>query len=227
VREAVAESLRINEVTKLEMTSKDNLAAAWQRTVLGWGSAAEVQRETNVSIRLARFMREVREAYNRNDEISARMQGALGRLEDSSWGAARAAYLALAASPERTLEDKAATLAKQLMKKMTDFLSRDPEVTALALKMYDRDLIQPLARELNNLVKLVGDDDDEEAFELPTVPKASLREMSDEQLMASLEQYQDMSAYIARKRGDLMREQDRRVSLGTSLEVPGAEAAGA
>jgi hypothetical protein len=66
----------------------------------------------------------------------------------------------------------------------------------------------------------VGDDADE-ALELPTVPKAALREMSDEQLMESLEQNQDMRAYLASKRVDLEREQDRRASLGTSLEVPG------
>ncbi len=222
VREAVAESRSLNNVDKLEMSPQDRYATAWQRTVLGWGSAAEVSRETNVSIRLARYMREVREAYNRNDETSARMRGALGRLEDSSWQAARAAYQDLASSPERSLQDKAATLAKQLTKKMTDFLSRDPEVTALALKIYDRDLPQPLAGYLKEHVAHVGDDDDE-ALELPTVPKAALRDMSDEQLMESLERNQETRAYLARKRGDLMREQDRRASLGTALEVPGME----
>jgi hypothetical protein len=134
VREAVAESRRLNQVDKLEMSPQDNYASAWQQTVLGWGGTSEVARENNVSRRLAAYMKEVREAYNRNDEISVRMRGALGRLEDSSWGAARAAYLGLKAGPERSLNDKAATLAKQLTKKMTDFLSRDPEVTVEAVR---------------------------------------------------------------------------------------------
>jgi ParB-like nuclease family protein len=223
VREAVGESLRLNEVDKLEMSPKDNFAAAWQRTVLGWGSAADVQRETNVSIRLARFMREVREAYNKNDEISARMRGALGRLEDSSWGAARAAYLALAPSPERSLQDKAATLSKQLTKKMTDFLSRDPEVTALALKIYDPDLPQPLAGHLMEHVKQV-DDDDDEALELPTIPRAALLYMSDAQLMESLEQNQEARVYLSSKRVDLEREQDILKNLSyTSLLIRGRQ----
>jgi hypothetical protein len=222
VREAVAESRNLNNVDKLEMSRQDNYATAWQRTVLGWGSAAEVSRETNVSRRLAASMRAVREAYNKNDEISARMRGALGRLEDSSWQAARAAYLGLKAGPERTLQDKAATLAKQLTKKMTDFLSRDPEVTALALKLYDRELPQPLASALQQYVTQIGGDDDDDE-ELPTVPRAALLEMSDKLLMESLEANQEARAYLSRKRVDLEREQDRRASLGKPLEVPGME----
>ena len=220
VREAVAESLRLNEVYKLEMTAKDNFAAAWQRTVLEWGSAAEVSRETNVGIRLARYMRAVREAYKTDAVVGARMQNAFGRLEDSSWAAARAAYLALASTPQRSLEEKAATLAHQLTKKMTDFLSRDPEVTALALRFYDRDLPQPLGGFLKAQALPTGAEDDDEALELPTVPKASLREMSDLQLMERLELNRDHYAYLASKRVDIEREQDRRASLATSSGAP-------
>ena len=166
-------------------------------------------------------MKEVREAYNRKDEIGVRMQGALGmHLGDNTWGAAREAYLGLKGSPERSLQDKAATLAKQLTKKMTSFLSRDPEVTALALKLYDPDLPQPLMGYLKEHVTLIGDDDDGEALELPMIPKDALLYMSDEMLMESLELNRDHYAYLARKRVELEREQDRRVSLGTTLELP-------
>ena len=105
---------------------------------------------------------------------------------------------------------------------MTDFLSRDPEVTALALKLYDRDLPQPLAGYLKEHVTQV-DDDDDDALELPTIPKAALLYMSEAQLMESLEQNQETRAYLASKRVDLEREQDRRASLGTTLEGPGVE----
>jgi hypothetical protein len=222
VREAVAESLRLNDVDKLEMSPQDRFEAAWQRTVLGWGSAPEVARETNVSLRLAWYMREVREAYQGEDAIGIRLRRELGALGDNTWRTARGAYRGLGTGEERSLQEKAATLAKQLTNKMTDFLSRDPEVTALALKMYDRDLPQPLVGYLKEHVPHVGDDDDE-ALELPTVPKAALPDMSDEQLMESLEQNQDVRAYLARKHADLMKEQDRRASLGTPLEVPGME----
>jgi ParB-like chromosome segregation protein Spo0J len=222
VREAVAESLRLNEVVKLEMSPQDRFEAAWQRTVLGWGSAPEVAREANVSLRLAWYMREVRDAYHGTDLSAAMLRRKLGPLEDNSWGAARAAYRGLEDGEERSLQEKAATLANQLTKKMTDFLSRDPEVTALALKIYDRDLPQPLAGFLKEHVSQVGDDDDE-ALELPTTPKAALLDMSDEQLMETLEQNQDMRAYLSRKHADLAKEQDRRASVGTPLEVPGLE----
>jgi ParB-like chromosome segregation protein Spo0J len=222
VREAVAEGLRLNDVAKLEMSSQDRFEAAWQRTVLGWGSAPEVSRETNVSLRLAWYMREVRDAYHGTDLSAEMLRRKLGPLEDNSWGAARAAYRGLEAGEERSMQEKAATLAKQLTKKMTDFLSRDPEVTALALKIYDRDLPQPLLGHLKEHVAQVGDDDDE-ALELPTIPKASLGDMSDEQLIERLEENQDTRAYLSRKHADLVKEQDRRASLGTPLEVPRIE----
>jgi uncharacterized ParB-like nuclease family protein len=222
VREAVAESLRLNEVVKLEMTSKDRFEVAWQRTILGWGSPPEVSQETGVSLRLAWYMREVRNAYHETDLSALLLRRELGPLEDNSWGAARAAYLGLAASEERSLQEKAATLANQLTKKMTDLLSRSPEVTALALKIYDRDLPQPLVASLKEHVTQIGDDGDE-ALELPMTPKAALLDMSDEQLMERLEENQDARAYLSRKHAELVREQDRRARLMTPLEVPGIE----
>jgi hypothetical protein len=213
VREAVAEGLRLNDVAKLEMSSQDRFEAAWQRTVLGWGSAPEVSRETNVSLRLAWYMREVKEAYHATDPSAAMLRRKLGPLEDNTWSRARNAYRGLETGEERSLQEKAATLAKQLTNKMTDFLSRDPEVTALALKIYDRDLPQPLAGFLKEHVAQLGDDDDE-ALELPTIPKASLRDMSDEQLMERLEENQDARAYLTRKRVELEREQERRAGPG-------------
>ena len=219
VREAVAESRSLNQEDELEMSLQDNYAAAWQQTVLDWGGPTEVMQMNNVSRRLATFMKEVREAYHRKDEIGSRMRGALGmHLGDNSWRAAREAYLGLKGSPERTLQDKAATLSKQLTNKMTDFLSRDPEVTAHALKMYDRELIPLLVRHLQELLPTIGGDDDDDALELPMVPRAAIREMSDKQLRESLDENQDARAYLHRKRMEMEREQDRRAGPGTPLE---------
>jgi hypothetical protein len=217
VREAVAEGLRLNDVAKLEMSSQDRFEAAWQRTVLGWGSAPEVSRETNVSPRLAWYMRAVKEAYQGTDLKAATLRRKLGALEDNTWSSARNAYRGLETGEERSLQEKAATLAKQLTNKMTDLLSRDPEVTALALKIYDRDLPQPLAGFLKEHVAQVGDDDDE-ALELPMIPRAAIREMSDKQLMERLEENQEARAYLARKRVELEREQERRAGPGVPLE---------
>jgi hypothetical protein len=221
VRDAVAESLSLNEVDKLEMTPKDRLEAAWQRTVLDWGTTVEIARETNVGRRTAGYMKAYREAYQRSDAVGARMKSMLGPLEDNSWGAVRMAYLGIDPGPERDLEQKAATLAHQLTKKMTSFLSRDPEVTALALKLYDPDLPQALVGYLKRHVTIIGDDDDGEALELPMIPKAALRDMTDEQLMEAIEVNREHYAYLARKRVDLEREQDRRASLAGTLEAPG------
>ena len=220
VREAVAESLRLNEVDKLEMSLQDNYEQAWQRTVLRWGSKAEVVKATNVSATLVAHMRRVVEAYYRMDETGARMRRSLRLLEDSTWSAARSAHLGTS-SAGRDLQERAETLAKQLTKRMTNMLSKDPEVTALALKLYDRDLPQPLDDALQQHITKAGDDDD--AGELPTVPRAAIREMSDAALLERLEQNQDMRAYLTRKRVDLESEQERRASLGTPLEVPGME----
>jgi hypothetical protein len=165
-------------------------------------------------------MRRVVEAYYRMDETGARMRRSLRLLEDSTWSAARSAHLGTS-SEGRDLQEKAATLAKQLTKRMTDFLSRSPEVTALALKLYDRDLPQPLMGFLKEHVTEIGDDDGGDAMELPTVPRAALREMTGEQLVESLEDNQDARAYLTRKRMELEGEQDRRAGPGTPLELPG------
>jgi ParB-like chromosome segregation protein Spo0J len=220
VREAVDESLRLNEVDKLEMSLQDNYEQAWQRTVLRWGSKAEVVKATNVSTTLVAHMRRVVEAYYRMDETGARMRRSLGLLENNTWSAARSAHLGTS-SAGRDLQERAATLAKQLTKRMTNMLSKDPEVTALALKLYDRDLPQPLDDALQQYITKEGDDDG--AGELPTVPGAAIREMTADQLLERLEQNQDMSAYLARKRMELAGEQDRRAILGTPSEVPGME----
>ena len=222
VREAVAESLRANEVDKLEMSLQDNYEQAWQRTVLRWGSKAEVVKATNVSATLVAHMRRVVEAYYRMDETGARMRRSLVLLEDSTWSAARRAHSGIS-SEGRDLQERAETLAKQLTKRMTNMLSKDPEVTALALKLYDRDLPQPLDDALQQYITKAGDDDGGDAAELPTVPGAAIREMSDAALLERLDRNQDMTAYLARKRWDIEREQDRRASLGTPLEVPGTE----
>jgi hypothetical protein len=162
VREAVAESLRLNEVNKLEMSPQDRFEAAWQRTVLGWGTTTEIATETNVSRRLAGYMREVRQVYQADDQRGMKLRSLLGNLGENTWSAARSACLGLATGAERSLEERAATLAHQLTNKMTDFLSRDPEVTALALKLYDRDLPEPLVGYLKQHVTLIGDDDGED-----------------------------------------------------------------
>ena len=91
------------------------------------------------------------------------------------------------------------------------------------MKLYDRELIPLLAKHLQELVTTIGEDDDDDALELPMIPRAAIREMSDPQLMDSLEANQEARAYLSRKRMDLEKEQDRRVSLGAPLEVPGIE----
>jgi hypothetical protein len=89
-----------------EMFSQDPLEAAWQRTVLGWGSAPEVSRETNVSLRLVWYMRAVKEAYQGTDLKAETLRKKLGALEDNTWSSARNAYRGLETGEERSLQKK-------------------------------------------------------------------------------------------------------------------------
>jgi hypothetical protein len=54
---------------------------------------------------------------------------------------------------EWDLNDAAARLAANLVKRMTDKLSEDPEVTARALWLYDRDLCPQLIHALRRYVE--------------------------------------------------------------------------
>jgi hypothetical protein len=73
------------------------------------------------------------------------------RLERVGWATARRAYLSLD-QQEFDADRKAHTLAWEIRRRLEGRLSDDPEITARALRYYDRELIEPLSAALRTLV---------------------------------------------------------------------------
>jgi len=167
VREAVDESIRRNDIDKLEMRPGDRYEAAWQRTVLGWGSKSEVVRLTNVSDGLVGEMRRVVAAYEGQDVFAKDLRKKLpGGLAEHSWSAARIAYHNV---PETEWEarEEGAKFAKTLRNRLHNKLSDNPTVTAYALMIYDSKLPRKLIEAFTEVLK------EEEEVEEGLGPRAS------------------------------------------------------
>jgi ParB/Sulfiredoxin domain len=130
VRDAVNESVRRNDVAKLEMRRGDKYEAAWQRVVLDWGSKKEIVNITGVSGGLVAAMRRVVKAYERKDTFGRELKAEMrGKLEDCTWSAARNAYNNITPA-EWDPREAGAKLSKNLRNRMHGKLSDNPIVTA-------------------------------------------------------------------------------------------------
>ena len=158
VSEAVDESVRLNDVAKLEIGRGDRYEAAWQRVVLGRGSKSEIRRLTGVSDGLIGMMRRVVQAHKRKDAFGKELRKKLPSIKDVTWSNARSAYLNLTPSEWNYRED-AAKLARALRNRMHGKLSENKVVTALALALYDPDLPGPLAAALRQVKADMSDED--------------------------------------------------------------------
>lgn len=171
VREAADEGLKRNEKKHLEIQQGDKWEEAWKRVLLGWGSKTEIVKLTGTS-----------------DGIVARMRRAVKWFEDQTSGKARTPMgekLVTAFSPDlraypwskvnRVLldltpkewdaDEAAAKLAGQLVGRMTNKLSTNPEVTARALWLYDRDLCPQLVGALQALIQSAEDDEQDSGYQ--------------------------------------------------------------
>jgi uncharacterized ParB-like nuclease family protein len=149
IREAMDESLKRNEVAKLEIAQADKYEEAWRRTLNGWGSKSEVVKLTGTSEGLVAMMRRVVNADRDQTPKGQALRAELGsHLDELSWSRVRAAWVGLTPG-EWSIEEEAAKLARILSKRLTDKL-KDPAITAKALWIYDPDLCLALARELEN-----------------------------------------------------------------------------
>jgi hypothetical protein len=160
VREAVDESVKRNEVIKLEMRRGDRWEAAWHRVVLSWGSKRQIRLITGASDGLIGMMRRVVETYKTSDAIGRAFRARLSRkIEDATWSFARAAYLDL---PTKDFDEReaAANLARVLRDRLHGRLSENERVTALALAIYDPDLPEPLAAQLESIKPDAADEDE-------------------------------------------------------------------
>jgi hypothetical protein len=181
VREAMDASLSRNEKTHLEVDQGDKAEAAWTRTLLDWNgkdwsnSKAQVVRLTGCGEgSVAQMRRVVRWHHNQrtgreHTPTGEKLHTALGPdLRTHSWNKVKMVLLDL--TPKQwNANDAAAKLAKNLVTRMTTKLSEDPEVTAQALWLYDRDmcpkLIEALQAHMRSEVETERDLEDQVAYE--------------------------------------------------------------
>jgi ParB-like chromosome segregation protein Spo0J len=223
IREALDHALLSGEVVKLDIADRDRYEAAWQRVVLGWGSKRDIARITVVSERLVGNMRAVKTKYDKGDAFSKQFRAALGAdLKDVTWRRAKMAHDGV--EPGKfDKHEAAAKLAKEIGRRFHHKLAEDPEVTAIALALYDRHLPQPLAWELHKFTKpvqmLEADYDDGGvrivATEVPTYPRATLAHMTDQELREAVERIDSTRLALLKQQREAEAEQDRRNAGGT------------
>jgi hypothetical protein len=139
--------MRANSKIKLNMQQEDKFENAWKRVVLGHGSKSEVSKTCGVGETTIAGMRRAVRAFTEGPEAESLLHQLGGRLEGESWWKVRAVWLGWDQKEmggEERLKARAAALAKGLTSRMEDRLSRYPVVTAMALKLYDADLVEPL-----------------------------------------------------------------------------------
>ena len=175
VREATDESLRRNEKAHLEIDQGDKAEEAWKRTLLGWGSKAQVVNLTGCGEGTVAKMRRAVEWHRKQvsgaqrTPMGEKLRNALGDdLRVHSWNKVNGVLLDLTPK-EWDMNDAAAKLARSLVTRMTTKLSEDPEVTARALWLYDRDmypkLIEALQVYMREQQETERDAEDQAAYE--------------------------------------------------------------
>jgi hypothetical protein len=169
VREATDESLRRNEKTHLEVDQGDKAEEAWKRTLLGWGSKEQVVNLTGCGegtvAKMRRAVKWHRKHVTREHQtpMGEKLFIALGPdLRRHPWSKVNRVLLDLTPK-EWDMNDAAAKLARNLVTRMTTKLSDDPEVTARALWLYDRDLCPKLIEALQEHMR--SEEETERALE--------------------------------------------------------------
>src|SRR5262249_36616577 len=155
VREAMNACMERNTKIKLNLPKHARFEEAWKRTLMKEGSKDEVRRLCVVGEGTVALMRRVmneamgnaepdkvkrcRERLHIRQNVST--EKALETLKTRQWAMVRLDYAGLDAGEEMTLERKVANLARRLQSRFQNHrLSREPEVTARALMVYDRHL---------------------------------------------------------------------------------------
>jgi hypothetical protein len=163
VREAIDESVARNAKDRLNVPQADRLEQAWKRTLLGWGSKAEVARLCGVGDGTVAHMRRVMARGREKSELGDEFRRRLGlSLNETSWAQAKLIYQGAEAN-EIDDELRAERLARRINSRLTNLLSRDPKVTARALELYDPKLPKRLAEAWGtpNPIAAIAEEDDE------------------------------------------------------------------
>jgi hypothetical protein len=206
VSEAVDESVRRNDVTKLEMSNGDRYEAAWQRVVLSIGSKSEIVRLTGVSDGMVAQMRRVAKAHVRDNEFGRAFRAKLPALAEATWGRAKSVYRNETPA-QWDVREQAALLARKLRSRLEDRLSENKQVTAMALAIYDPELPKPLARYLKNVESLLQADSD---GELPAAGDTDVHNELLEDLLAEHGRLRDHQHRTAKRVEEVTRELRKR-----------------
>jgi hypothetical protein len=181
VREAMDASLICNEKAHLEVDQADKAETAWARTLMDWNGKTWSSSKREVVIltgagdgTVAQMRRVVKWHHNFRAGTDKHPTGeklltALGPdLRRHSWQKVKAVLLDVTPR-EWDMNDAAAKLARNLVTRMTTKLSEDPEVTARALWLYDRDLcprlIEALQEHMKSEMEEERDLEDQAAYE--------------------------------------------------------------
>jgi hypothetical protein len=162
VREAADESLRRNEKIHLDVQQGDKWEEAWKRVLLGWGSKQEIVKLTGCGEGTVAKMR--RAVTWHQEPMGEKLVVALGPdLRVHPWAKVNGVLLDLTPK-EWDQNEAAAKLARALVTRLTDRLSNDPEVTAQALWLYDRDLCPKLVEALRARIQSEEDDERDSGY---------------------------------------------------------------
>lgn len=162
VREAMDEGMRRNAALNLEVPRADRQEEAWKRVLLGGWTKKQIVETCSIAEGTVSLMHRVRARYMNGDDDSdatKQFRMSVGKLKAVSWSTASLANRN-AEPTERTNEQRAQSLAKNMRSRLTDMLSEDPAVTARALAIYDPDLPGPLIDGLTALQAPPTDEDD-------------------------------------------------------------------
>ena len=168
-REAADISVKLNSKIKLQMSLQDKQEAAWKRVLLNDCSIAQIATTCGVGKTMVKFMRRVRALYYDHSDRSAyrkRFREEVRDITTCGWTFARMAFLNKDKT-ERSKEQKAETLAKRMRTALEGRLSKDAEVTAMALVKYDPELATALLKELPKAARALSPDGETLATELP------------------------------------------------------------
>lgn len=171
IREAVDESLRRNEIIHLPVQQGDKHEDAWKRVLLGWGSKKDIVTLTGTSDGIVARMRRAVKWHHEQTTGKARtpmgekLVTVLGAdLRVHKWTEVNRVILDITPK-EWSLDEAAAKLAGQLVRRMTNTLSNDPEVTARALWLYDQDLCPMLVEALRARIQAAKDDEEDGGYQ--------------------------------------------------------------
>jgi hypothetical protein len=161
-REAADEGLSRNEKIHLRVDQGDKAEEAWKRTLLGWGSKAEVVRITGCGEGTVAKMRRAAVWYRRHvsgaekTPMGEKLYKAFrGGLEKHKWSEVNRVLLDLTPT-EWNAHDAAVKLSRNLTLRMTNKLSENPKVTAEALWLYDRTMCPELVEALKGVIESEG-----------------------------------------------------------------------